>query len=45
MKAIKKSSTRRNDLAHELGHLLLHYKVKFNMQDRKSYRALEDDAC
>ena len=42
---IKKSAARRNfDLAHELGHLLLHYKVEFNMQDRKSYRDLEDDA-
>lgn len=42
---IKKSAARRNfDLAHELGHLLLHYKVEFNMQDRKSYRALEDEA-
>lgn len=42
---IKKSAARRNfDLAHELGHLLLHYKVEFNMQDRKSYRTLEDEA-
>ena len=42
---IKKSASRRNfDLAHELGHLLLHYKVEFNMQDRKSYRDLEDEA-
>jgi Zn-dependent peptidase ImmA (M78 family) len=42
---IKKSAARRNfDLAHELGHLLLHYKVEFNTQDRKSYRALEDEA-
>ncbi|MEK5040361.1 spr1629 family repressor/antitoxin [Sporosarcina sp. FSL K6-3457] len=42
---IKKSAARRNfDLAHELGHLLLHYKVEFNMQDRKSYRDLEDEA-
>ena len=42
---IKKSAVRRNfDLAHELGHLLLHYKVEFNMQDRKSYRDLEDEA-
>ena len=45
MGTIKKSAARRNfDLAHELGHLLLHYKVEFNMQDRKSYRDLEDDA-
>lgn len=42
---IKKSAARRNfDLAHELGHLLLHYKVEFNMADRKSYRAIEDEA-
>lgn len=42
---IKKSAVRRNfDLAHELGHLLLHYKVEFSMQDRKSYRELEDEA-
>lgn len=42
---IKKSAARRNfDLAHELGHLLLHYKVEFNMLDRKSYRDLEDEA-
>lgn len=42
---IKKSAARRNfDLAHELGHLLLHYKVEFNMHDRKTYRAYEDEA-
>lgn len=41
---VKKSAARRNvDLAHELGHLLLHYKVEFSMQDRKSYRKLEDE--
>ncbi|MBA4538150.1 XRE family transcriptional regulator [Bacillus aquiflavi] len=43
--SIKKSAVRRNfDLAHELGHLLLHYKVEFTMQDKKSYRQLEDEA-
>ncbi|MCP3763882.1 XRE family transcriptional regulator [Domibacillus sp. A3M-37] len=43
--SIKKSAARRNfDLAHELGHLLLHYKVEFTMQDKKSYRQLEDEA-
>ncbi|AXI00764.1 ImmA/IrrE family metallo-endopeptidase [Sporosarcina sp. PTS2304] len=42
---IKKSAARRNfDLAHELGHLLLHYKVEFSMQDKSSYRMLEDEA-
>lgn len=42
---IKKSAVRRNfDLAHELGHLLLHYKVEFTMQDGKSYKNLESEA-
>ena len=42
---VKKSAVRRNfDLAHELGHLLLHYKVEFTMQDGKSYRTLEAEA-
>src|SRR5699024_381834 len=36
---IKKSAVRRNfDLAHELGHLLMHYKVEFTMQDKKRDR-------
>ena len=43
--SIKKSAVRRNfDLAHELGHLLLHYKVEFTMQDKKSYKQLENEA-
>ncbi|MFD1851647.1 helix-turn-helix domain-containing protein [Oceanobacillus bengalensis] len=43
--SLKKSAVRRNfDLAHELGHLLLHYKVEFAMQDKKEYRTLEDEA-
>lgn len=43
--SVKKSAVRRNfDLAHELGHLLLHYKVEFTMQDKKSYKTLEDEA-
>lgn len=43
--SIKKSAVRRNfDLAHELGHLMLHYKVEFTMQDKKNYKALEDEA-
>nr|WP_212965931.1 ImmA/IrrE family metallo-endopeptidase [Lederbergia ruris] len=42
---IKKSAVRRNfDLAHELGHLLLHYKVEFTMQDKKAYRRIENEA-
>lgn len=43
--SIKKSAVRRNfDLAHELGHLLLHYKVEFTMQDKKGYKDLEAEA-
>lgn len=42
---IKKSAVRRNfDLAHELGHLLLHYKFEFTMQDKKTYKSIEDEA-
>lgn len=42
---IKKSAARRNfDLAHELGHLLLHYKTEFNMLDKPSYKLKEDEA-
>ncbi|MDI2588065.1 ImmA/IrrE family metallo-endopeptidase [Psychrobacillus sp. NEAU-3TGS] len=42
---IKKSEVRRNfDLAHELGHLLIHYKVEFTMQDKKTYKSIEDEA-
>lgn len=42
---IKKSAVRRNfDLAHELGHLLLHYKTEFNMLDKPSYKTKEDEA-
>lgn len=42
---IKKSAARRNfDLAHELGHLLLHYKTEFNMLDKPSYKSKEDEA-
>ncbi|MBP2241566.1 Zn-dependent peptidase ImmA (M78 family)/DNA-binding XRE family transcriptional regulator [Cytobacillus eiseniae] len=42
---IKKSAARRNfDLAHELGHLLLHYKVEFNMLDKQTYRKMEEEA-
>lgn len=42
---IKKSAVRRNfDLAHELGHLLLHYKVEFTTLDKKSYSAYEREA-
>lgn len=42
---MKKSAARRNfDLAHELGHLLLHYKTEFNMLDKPSYKLKEDEA-
>jgi len=42
---IKKSAVRRNfDLAHELGHLLLHYKTEFNMLDKSTYKIKEDEA-
>ncbi|QQK76483.1 ImmA/IrrE family metallo-endopeptidase [Salicibibacter cibarius] len=42
---LKKSAARRNfDLAHELGHLLLHYKVEFALQDKKNLREYEHEA-
>lgn len=42
---LKKSAVRRNfDLAHELGHLLLHYKVEFSSLDKKSHREHESEA-
>lgn len=42
---IKKSAVRRNfDLAHELGHLLLHYKKEFTALDKKEYRENEQEA-
>ncbi|MFD1039078.1 helix-turn-helix domain-containing protein [Virgibacillus byunsanensis] len=42
---LKKSAARRNfDLAHELGHLLLHYKVEFALHDKKSLREYEHEA-
>ncbi|MEH7276189.1 helix-turn-helix domain-containing protein [Neobacillus vireti] len=42
---LKKSAARRNfDLAHELGHLLLHYKVEFSSLDTKSHREYEQEA-
>ncbi|WP_337969541.1 spr1629 family repressor/antitoxin [Virgibacillus salexigens] len=42
---IKRSAVRRNfDIAHELGHLLLHYKVEFTNLDRKEHKELEREA-
>ncbi|WEG13310.1 XRE family transcriptional regulator [Pullulanibacillus sp. KACC 23026] len=43
--SLKKSAARRNfDLAHELGHLLLHYKVEFTTLEKKVYRQYEKEA-
>ena len=42
---LKKSAVRRNfDLAHELGHLLLHYKVEFTTRNTAEYKLLEKEA-
>jgi len=42
---IKKSAVRRNfDLAHELGHLLLHYHIEFNLSDKSAYKKIEEEA-
>jgi Zn-dependent peptidase ImmA (M78 family)/transcriptional regulator with XRE-family HTH domain len=42
---LKRSAVRRNfDIAHELGHLLLHYKVEFTHLDRKEHKAIENEA-
>lgn len=42
---LKKSAVRRNfDLAHELGHLLMHYKVEFSSLDKKSHKEYENEA-
>lgn len=42
---LKKSAVRRNfDIAHELGHLLLHYKVEFSSIDKRSHREHENEA-
>ncbi len=42
---MKKSAARRNfDLAHELGHLLLHYKVDFMEHDASSHEVCEREA-
>ncbi len=41
---LKRSAVRRNfDIAHELGHLLLHYRVEFTSLDRKEYKSLEQE--
>lgn len=42
---LKRSAVRRNfDLAHELGHLLLHYKVEFTHLDKNGYKEIEKEA-
>lgn len=42
---LKRSAVRRNfDIAHELGHLLLHYRVEFTSLDRKEHKAIENEA-
>jgi Zn-dependent peptidase ImmA (M78 family) len=42
---LKRSAVRRNfDIAHELGHLLLHYRVEFTTLDRKEHKAIEKEA-
>jgi Zn-dependent peptidase ImmA (M78 family)/DNA-binding XRE family transcriptional regulator len=42
---LKRSAVRRNfDIAHELGHLLLHYRLEFTNLDRKEHRLIEKEA-
>ncbi|WP_366291644.1 XRE family transcriptional regulator [Paenibacillus sp. AN1007] len=42
---IKRSAVRRNfDIAHELGHLLLHYRLEFVNLDRKEHKVIENEA-
>lgn len=42
---LKKSASRRNfDIAHELGHLILHYKMGFTELDSKTYKEIEKEA-
>jgi len=42
---LKRSAVRRNfDLSHELGHLLLHYKVEFTHLDKSGYKEMEKEA-
>ncbi|MNC22218.1 helix-turn-helix protein [compost metagenome] len=42
---MKRSAVRRNfDIAHELGHLLLHYRLEFANLDRKEHKSIENEA-
>jgi hypothetical protein len=40
----KQQEAHRTPHGKRAGHLLLHYKVEFTMQDKKSYRQLEAEA-
>lgn len=42
---LKRSAVRRNfDIAHELGHLLLHYRVEFSSLDSQEHKEIEREA-
>ncbi|MFW5433571.1 helix-turn-helix domain-containing protein [Paenibacillus apiarius] len=42
---MKRSAVRRNfDIAHELGHMLLHYRLEFANLDRKEHKMIENEA-
>lgn len=42
---MKRSAVRRNfDIAHELGHLLLHYRMEFTNLERKEHKFIENEA-
>lgn len=42
---LKRSAVRRNfDIAHELGHLLLHYQYEFTTLDKKEHKEIEKEA-
>ncbi|GAA0378563.1 helix-turn-helix domain-containing protein [Bacillus horti] len=42
---MKRSAFRRNfDIAHELGHILLHYHIDFTSLDRKEHKTIENEA-
>ncbi|KQO18614.1 spr1629 family repressor/antitoxin [Paenibacillus sp. Leaf72] len=42
---MKRSAVRRNfDIAHELGHLLLHYRMEFTNLERKEHKLIENEA-
>ncbi|WP_337017946.1 XRE family transcriptional regulator, partial [Oceanobacillus massiliensis] len=42
---MKRSASRRNfDIAHELAHILLHYRIEFTNLDRKEHKNIENEA-